>query len=71
MAGGIGSLALRHVACRAKQARFGANEEVEETVDIEEIEDAREDRDLSEIMDSGLEREDVTLARDGLRDPNG
>lgn len=71
VAGGIGSPALRQVACRARQARCGADDEVEETVDMEEIDDAREDRDRSEIIDSGLEREDATLAPEGLRDANG
>lgn len=72
VAGGIGSPALRQVACRAKQeARCGADDEVEETVDMEEIDDAREDRDRSDIIDSGLEREDATLAPEGLRDANG
>ena len=66
--GGIGNLAFRQVACRAKQARFGANDEVDETVEIEEIDEAREDRDRSEIIDSGLEREDATLAIDGRRE---
>ena len=70
VAGGIGSLALRHVACRAKQARLSAEDEVDETVDMEEMDDAREDRDLSEIIDSGLEREDVMLAAEGRRDLN-
>ena len=70
-AGGIGILALRQVACRAKQARFSAIDEVDETVEIEEIEDARDDRDRSEIIDSGLERFDAALAIDGRREGGG
>jgi len=62
-----GSLALRHVACRAKQARVGANDEVVETVLTEDIEDAREERVRSEIMDSGLERGEAVLM-DGRRE---
>jgi hypothetical protein len=61
---GRGNPALRHVACRAKQARFGANEEVEDTVEMEEIEDAREDRE-SDIIDSGLDRVEAALVIDG------
>ena len=65
MAGGKGSLAFRQVACRAKQARFGANDEVDETVETDEIDDALEDRERSVIIDSGLERDD---AIDGRRE---
>lgn len=64
----MGNLAFRHVACLAKQGtRLGAMEEVDEIVLIEEIEEARDERERSEIMLSGLER-DETLATDGLRD---
>lgn len=64
---GIGSFAFRHVACFAKQgARLGATP-VDEIVLIDEIEDAREERERSEIMLSGLERDD-TLAMEGRRD---
>jgi hypothetical protein len=62
---GSGNPALRHVACRAKQARFGASEEVEDTVEMEEIDEARDDRDRSDIIDSGLERVEAALATDG------
>ena len=71
VAGGMGNLALRQVACRAKQARLGATDEVEDTVDIEEMDDARDDRDRSDIIDSGLEREDARLATDGRREAKG
>ena len=71
VAGGTGIPALRHVACRAKQARFGARDEVEETVETEEMEDALEDRERSEIIDSGLERVEATLAIDGRREAKG
>lgn len=64
--GGIGSLAFRHVACFAKQgARLGATE-VDEMVLMEEMEDARDERERSDTMLSGLEREDA-LAIEGLR----
>jgi hypothetical protein len=66
--GGIGSPAFRHVACRAKQARGGATDEDVETVDTDEIEEAREDLDRSDTIDSGLERVDVVLAIDGRRE---
>ena len=69
--GGIGSPALRQVACRARQARFSAVDEVDETVDREEMDDAREDPDRSDIIDSGLEREDAMLATDGRRESKG
>jgi hypothetical protein len=71
VATGIGSLALRQVACRAKQARGGATDEVVETVDTEEIEDARDERERSEIMDSGLEKTDAELAIEGRREYGG
>ena len=71
VAGGMGNLAFRQVACRARQARLGANDEVDETVEIEEIDEAREDRDRSDIIDSGLERAEVALAIDGRRDGGG
>ena len=58
---------MRHVACRAKQARGGASDEVVETVLTEEMEEAREERVRSEIMDSGLEREETVLM-DGRRE---
>ena len=66
--GGMGSPAFRQVACRAKQARFGAIDEVDETVEMEEIEDARDCVDRSDTIDSGLERVDAELARDGRLD---
>ena len=66
-AGMAGSPAFRHVACRAKQARFGAIDEVVETVVIDEMDDAGEERVLSESMDSGLEPEDAVLV-DGRRE---
>lgn len=56
-----------HVAWRAKQALFGAAEEVVETVEIDETDEARDERDLSDIMDSGLEPEEAVLI-DGRRD---
>lgn len=62
---GRGNPAFRHVACRAKQARFGASDEVEDTVETEHIDEAREDRDRSDIIDSGLERVEAALAIDG------
>jgi len=62
---GSGNPAFLHVACRAKQARFGASEDVEDTVEMEEIDEAREDRDRSDIIDSGLERVEATLAMEG------
>jgi hypothetical protein len=66
-AGNADSLpALRQVACRAKQARPGANDAVVETVQTEEMEEAREERIRSEIIDSGLERDDAVSA-DGRR----
>ena len=71
VAGGSGSLALRQVACRAKQARFGAIDEVDEMVEIEEMEDAREEREKSENIDSGLDLEDAALVIDGRRDVKG
>jgi len=67
---GIVSLAFLHVAWRAKQARWGAPVEVDEAVDTEEIDEARDDVERSEIIDSGLERVEVTLAIDGLREEN-
>ena len=68
-AGMTGSLrTFRHVACRAKQARYGASDDVVETVETDDIEDAREDRDRSEMSDSGLEPEEVVLT-DGRREP--
>ena len=69
VAGGSGNLAFRHVACLAKHgARLGATaEDADDIVLMDEMDDAREERDRSEIMDSGLERDD-TLARDGRRD---
>ncbi len=47
---------------------MGANDEVVETVEIEEMDEAREDRERSEIIDSGLERLDAVLVMDGLRE---
>lgn len=59
---GTGSLTLRQVARRAKQARApGAIDEVDETVEMEEMEDARDERDRSDINDSGLEPKDAAL----------
>jgi hypothetical protein len=67
-AAGRGSLTFRQVACRAKQARgFGASDEVVETVEMDEIEDALDERERSEIIDSGLEPDDAVLI-DGRRD---
>lgn len=66
--GGIVNLMLRQVACRARQARCSAVDEVEEAVDMEDMDEAREDRDRSDIIDSGLDRDDATLAIEGLRD---
>lgn len=64
---GIGSLAFRQVACFAKQgARLGATE-VDEIVLMEEMEEARDERERSEIMLSGLDRDDA-LAIEGRRD---
>ena len=61
----MGILAFRHVACLAKQdARPGAMEEVDDTVLMEEIDEARDDLDRSEIMLSGLDS-DEALAMDG------
>lgn len=62
-----GSPALRQVACRAKQARFGAMDEVVETVEMEEMEDDREDREWSDIIDSGLELYELADTIDGRR----
>lgn len=64
---GTGNLAFRHVACLAKHgARLGATE-VDEMVLMEEMDEARDERERSDIMLSGLEREDA-LANEGLRD---
>lgn len=65
---GGGSLTFRQVACRAKQGRYGAKDAFVETVEMDEIEEALDERDRSEIMDSGLEREDAELVMDGRRD---
>lgn len=65
---GSGSPTFRHVACRAKQARFGAIEEVEDTVEMEEIDDAREDLDRS---DSGLDRVEAVDMTDGRLELGG
>lgn len=52
----------------AKQgARPGAMEDADDIVLMEEMEEARDERERSEIMLSGLDRDD-TLASDGLRD---
>jgi hypothetical protein len=63
---GYGSLALRQVASRASFAWlwFGA----QPTDETEEIDDAREERELSETMDSGEdERDEFEGAREGRR----
>lgn len=52
----VGSLAFRHVANLAKQLWYGAPVEV---VDTDEMEELREERERSEIIDSGLDREEV------------
>lgn len=54
---------------RAKLDRRGAGQAVVEAmVDTDEIDDALEHRDISVIMDSGLERAEVKLMTDGRRD---
>lgn len=58
--------AYRHVAWRAKQARLGAGDEVVETVLMEDLDEAHDERVQSEIMDSGLEREE-SASMDGGR----
>ena len=63
-----GSLTLRQVAWRAKQARCGANDAYVETVDVEEMDDERDDREWSVIMDSGEEPYDAILVTEGCRD---
>jgi hypothetical protein len=63
---GYGSLALRQVASRANLVWlwFGA----QPTDETEEIEEARDERELSEIMDSGDDdKEEVEGAKDGRR----
>lgn len=63
--------ALRQVAWRAKQARLAGGakykEPFVETVDTEEMEEARDDRDRSDIIDSGLDPDDAVLT-DGRRE---
>ena len=56
------------VAKRAKLALGGATHEAaDDTVVTDEIEEAREDLELSLIMDSGLEREERVLLTDWRR----
>jgi hypothetical protein len=56
------------VAIRAKLARGGAtHEEAEDAVVTDEIEEAREERERSLIIDSGLERDDKVLLTDWRR----
>ncbi len=63
-----GIRAFRVVANRAKLARGGATHEAaEDTVVTDEMEEAREDRETSLIMDSGLEREERVLLTDWRR----
>jgi hypothetical protein len=63
-----GIRAFRVVAKRAKLARGGATHEAaEDTVVTDEMEEAREDRETSLIMDSGLEREERVLLTDWRR----
>lgn len=65
---GKGTRAFRVVAKRAKLARGGATHDAaEDTVVTEEMEDAREERELSLTIDSGLERDESELLIDGLR----
>lgn len=64
-----GMRAFRVVAMRAKLARGGATHEAaEDTVVTDEMDEARDERDRSLIIDSGLEREERALLTDGLRD---
>jgi hypothetical protein len=53
-----GSLAQRNVANLANLTDVGAHTFALETDDAEEIEDALEERELSETMDSGDDEED-------------
>ena len=63
-----GSLTLRQVAWRAKQARCGASDAVVETVEMEEMDDARDDLERSVIIDSGDEPYEFILMIEGRRD---
>lgn len=61
--------ALRVVAKRAKLARGGATHEaVDDTVVTDEMDEAREERVWSLIIDSGLERDESVLLAEGLRE---
>ena len=63
-----GIRAFRVVARRAKLALGGAtHEEAEETVVTDEMEEARDEREWSLIMDSGLERDERVLLTEGRR----
>lgn len=62
-----GSPAFRQVACRAKQAR-GAIDDTAEHADMLEMEEDREDLELSDIIDSG---DEVVLIIDGRRESGG
>lgn len=65
-AAGSGIFAHRVVAMRAKLGRGGATHDViDEAVVTDEIEDARDERVTSLIMDSGLERSELLI--DGRR----
>lgn len=59
---------FRHVAWRAKQARCGASDECVETVEMEEMDEDLDDRELSDMSDSGLDPEEVVLMIEGLRE---
>ena len=48
---------------------MGAPVEMDEAVETEEIDEARDKLERSEIIDSGLERVEATLAIEGLREP--
>lgn len=57
--------ALRQVAWRAKQARCGAIDEYEDAVETEEIDDERDNLELSDTIDSGLDPVEPMLMIDG------
>lgn len=61
------SPAFRQVACRARQARCGATDEFDETVEIEETDEDRDERELSVIIDSGLDPKESMLIVEGRR----
>jgi len=63
-----GMRAFRVVARRAKLALGGATHEAaEEAVVTDEMEEARDEREWSLIIDSGLERDDRVLLTEGRR----